>query len=180
MRHGDADHLVAGVIASEATERSNPPKLTAIGRKQAEESGEELEGKGISTIYSSPYKRTLETALIVASKLGLDAIKDDRLKETNFTYMDGRPVREYKEAFQKEEDKLTKSWDGGESLFDVRKRVERFLNDIHQKYKGEKILIISHGDPLVALESVLRDINGEDILQIPHYRVGEWRMFREA
>ncbi len=47
------------------------PILTDLGRQQAEALAEQLSGYALSALVASPYKRTLETAEIVASALNL-------------------------------------------------------------------------------------------------------------
>lgn len=48
------------------------PKLTAQGRAQAAAAAEALRGSGVKRLISSPYRRALETATIIADALGLD------------------------------------------------------------------------------------------------------------
>ena len=56
--------------------------LNEKGRSQAEELAEDIKGKGIKVIYSSPLSRAYDTAKVIAEVLGIDRItKDDRLKE---------------------------------------------------------------------------------------------------
>lgn len=47
------------------------PSLTDLGRQQAEGLSEKLSALSVTTLIASPYQRTLETAAIVASALGL-------------------------------------------------------------------------------------------------------------
>ena len=50
-------------------------------------------------------------------------------------------------------------------MMDVRRRVEGFLGEIHDKYEGKRILIVSHGDPLLFMESVLRGTTGKEMFE---------------
>ena len=171
LRHGQADHIISGTIASKNTEATNPPHLTKVGISQARKAAEELAGKGISMIYSSPYARTMETAEIVAERLGLKVVQDDRLVEIDAGFLDGKSIEEYREFFRKPEEELTKKAGGGEDLYDVRDRVNGFLDDVEKKYDNESILVVGHAASLMALESVY---TGKGILEIS-YRAGEWR-----
>lgn len=47
------------------------PALTDLGRRQAGELVGQLSGKGLTAVVASPYRRTLETATILASALDL-------------------------------------------------------------------------------------------------------------
>ena len=57
------------------------PKLTAQGREQAVAAAETLRGTGIKRLISSPYRRTLETATIIADALGLDVTVEPLVRE---------------------------------------------------------------------------------------------------
>jgi len=47
------------------------PALTDLGRRQAEDVAETLAGSGIERLLASPYTRALETASIIAGRLGV-------------------------------------------------------------------------------------------------------------
>lgn len=57
------------------------PTLTAAGRRQAERLVEELAGAGVVRLLASPYRRTLETATIVARALALDIAVEPLVRE---------------------------------------------------------------------------------------------------
>ena len=61
LRHGQAENNTKKILAG----RSPGVNLTEVGIKQAEQSGKMLESLNISTIYSSPIDRALQTAEIV-------------------------------------------------------------------------------------------------------------------
>src|SRR5580704_12596762 len=78
IRHGDAEHPTAPL--------NDDPKtfdlpLTPHGRRQAQALAERLALRSINAIYSSPLRRTRETADILASALNLTVIDDARLRE---------------------------------------------------------------------------------------------------
>ncbi len=64
VRHGEIDANVNKVYAG----RSDDP-LNAIGRSQALAAGRQLDDKGIMAIYSSPLRRTMETATIIGDHI---------------------------------------------------------------------------------------------------------------
>ncbi len=57
------------------------PVLTETGRNQARLAAERLEEHGIKRLIASPYRRTLETAVIIAERLGLDIEVDPLVRE---------------------------------------------------------------------------------------------------
>ena len=57
------------------------PGLTEEGRRQARSAAEVLAGRGISLLFASPYRRTLETAATVAERLGVPVVVEPLLRE---------------------------------------------------------------------------------------------------
>jgi len=174
MRHGEGTQNVAGIISSSHTEKKNPPHLTENGIEQVKESTEKLAEEKIDYIFASPYMRTMETADIVADKLGLDISKEERLRETETGEFDGKSYADWAKFFEGK-DELTVSPPGGESMMDVRARVEDFLDGIHEKFEGKNILIVSHGDPLLMMESVLRGVVGKEIFNLSYPETGGFK-----
>jgi broad specificity phosphatase PhoE len=70
VRHGQSEfNVVFSVTRVDPGIRD--PRLTAEGRRQAEAAAEALAGHGIERLIASPYLRALETAEIVARRLGV-------------------------------------------------------------------------------------------------------------
>ena len=57
------------------------PGLTREGRRQARSAGEALAGRGISLLFASPYRRTLETAVAVARRLDVPIVVEPLVRE---------------------------------------------------------------------------------------------------
>lgn len=57
------------------------PRLTETGRTQARLAADRLREHGVRRLVASPYRRTLETAVIVAERLGLDIRVDPLVRE---------------------------------------------------------------------------------------------------
>ena len=57
------------------------PGLTAEGRRQAKSAAEALAERGISLLFASPYRRTLETASVLAERLGVPIAVEPLLRE---------------------------------------------------------------------------------------------------
>ncbi len=60
------------------------PSLTELGRQQAVGLIEKLSGKGLTALIASPYRRTLETAAIVADALNLPISVNPLVRERCF------------------------------------------------------------------------------------------------
>ena len=57
------------------------PGLTREGRRQAEAAGAALVDRNISLLFASPYRRTLETATIVAERLAVPILVEPLIRE---------------------------------------------------------------------------------------------------
>jgi broad specificity phosphatase PhoE len=80
LRHGQSEfNLHFGVT------RRDPgiidPRLTELGRTQADEAAQQLAGQGIERIIVSPYTRALQTARPVAAALGVPVTIDPIVRE---------------------------------------------------------------------------------------------------
>lgn len=60
------------------------PSLTELGREQAAGLIEQLSGAGLTELVASPYRRTLETAAIVADALNLSIVVNPLVRERCF------------------------------------------------------------------------------------------------
>jgi probable phosphoglycerate mutase len=81
VRHGQSEANALKVVAD------STPKLTELGREQALETAELLLNEKITTIATSPYIRAIETAKIIAERLGIpeeSIIIIDELRERNW------------------------------------------------------------------------------------------------
>ena len=87
-------------------------------------------------------------------------VTDDRLVEVKTTRFNNDSWEKIHANYSSREEYFTKKVDGIESLVDVRTRVGNALEDILEKYKGKKILIVSHGTPLRIMEALT---SGDDI-----------------
>ena len=153
IRHGEAGHNVANIMSSNP-EEENSYKLTNKGKKEVQEKIKELKKMEIDLIFSSDFKRTLETAEIVSKGLGVRVKIDKRLREINAGNFNGRGIEEYRGFFAKMADRFEKRPEGGENLRDVAKRIAEFFKEAEEKYQGKKILLVSHEDALWMAEAV--------------------------
>jgi probable phosphoglycerate mutase len=109
--------------------------LTDEGRRQAEELAAIVAGDGIVRLYASPLGRTVETAEIVAARIGVQPILDQRLTETDKGLWEGRLRADVKAAAPElyrslRREPETFRFPGGESLLEHQLRVRAALFDI--------------------------------------------------
>jgi len=157
MRHGESESNVKDVINSHDLELSG---LTEKGILQVKESAQKLkEGNvfPITKIYASDFRRTKETVKIVAEAFGLDESKiiyDARLRECDGGTLEGHLWSERLALFKTEDERINLRPNGGESTFDVKKRVAEALYEIDTVNKEENVLIVTHGLPLRMMKEV--------------------------
>lgn len=137
IRHGQTEANVEGILTG--TLETN---LTKKGIEDAKELSLSLMDK-FDFYYCSPLKRTHQT--LIAIKGDVEFIVDERLTEVFSGEWQGR----LKSELPKDDYELYKKGllnpPGGETLEDVDKRINSFLNDMFKKYKKEdKILIVTH------------------------------------
>jgi broad specificity phosphatase PhoE len=123
-------------------------KLTALGLRQAEELARSLARHDISTVVASPYMRTLQTADIVASALGIPVIVNALVRERCVFSCDiGSNPDTLREVFAHIDfDGLPDGWWGEppESEAEIADRCDRFRGEHPDLLAREDVAIISH------------------------------------
>jgi len=159
VRHG-ATHLTAEDRFSGAV----GVDLSEEGRRQAVRLGERLRGEGMTSLYSSPLSRAVETARIVAGPSGLEIEKRDGLRETSHGHWEGLSRREVESRYPEEyaaweEDPFTFAPEGGESGVAVLARALPVIREIVTRHPGEHVVVVSHK---AAIRLVLSSLLGFD------------------
>jgi len=139
LLHGQTDFDAEGRIIG-----NNDPSLNDTGREQAHEAANELKSKGIDMILSSPQKRTMETAEIIAHTLEIDEIKITKglkLYERAFGDLEGMLISEV-DMF------ALSSWFGnaatpnGETVRETANRVIAYMNNMVKIFKSKTMLLV--------------------------------------
>lgn len=154
--------------------------LLPEGKRQIKENAKFFKEVGLDYIFSSDLERTKDTAEIIAKETKAPLSFDKRLREIDFGIFNGQPVEEYFSYFKNHKERFTKRAPKGENLREVEKRMYDFLKDINKKYKGKKILIVSHGGPLWLLESKVKGKNLDQTVRAHGYRIktGKFRILK--
>lgn len=134
FRHGLTDMNVIGRWQGSGVDFP----LNAEGIRQAEELAEKLTTSGIEVIFSSPLKRAVQTADIVALKLGVPVKTDVGLIEGCFGEAEGKTKQEIDALFQKtapawhslEEEFMDVCFKGGETKREIQQRILNTLKKI--------------------------------------------------
>jgi ribonuclease H / adenosylcobalamin/alpha-ribazole phosphatase len=150
-RHGESDWNVANRFQG-VTDRP----LTERGRRQAEELAQEVAGKGIDAVYSSPLRRALDTAAIVAGRLGLEPVADPGLREIDVGSWAGLSRAEVESRFPDAFHRWVgggDGWDDGENYEQMSKRVLAAVARIAGAHPTGSVLLIAHGGPIRAIHA---------------------------
>lgn len=171
VRHGQSEWNRHGLIQG----RAESP-LTELGRTQARVVGNHLRhllGPKDYDIVCSPLGRALETAQIIAARLGRDPagiVADDRINDFHVGILSGMPGWEAVREAHPELARLRLAdplhfWpDGGESGSQVVARVEAFL--AHRETLGRPTLVVCHGVINKFIRAVRRNIVGAKLIAL--------------
>ncbi|MFE9764736.1 bifunctional RNase H/acid phosphatase [Streptomyces sp. NPDC005808] len=133
------------------------PSLSDVGREQAERAATALAARGtIQAIVASPLTRTRETAAAVATRLGLDVVIEEGLRETDFGAWEGMTFGEVRERYPDDLNAWLASPDaqptgGGESFEATARRIALTRDKLIAAYAGRTVLLVTHVTPIKTL-----------------------------
>jgi isoleucyl-tRNA synthetase len=162
VRHGESENLTKNINDS----GSQHFHLTSVGEKQVEKVAKIIKTKKIDLVFASDLDRTKETAHIIAKKLNIKVVLDQRLREVNVGSFSGKPMSEYDKEFPHYADRFIRKPEGeGESLRDVRVRAWNFLQEMEKKHQRKNILIVSHEDVIWMMAEVANGWNEQTAIE---------------
>ena len=109
---------------------------------------------GLDAIYTSPLRRAVQTAKLVAAGTKLPICKSEGLNEIAFGEWTGQHFDELidNELYRRFiKSPATTLLPGGETISDVQRRGLRVIKDAVQKVPGGRFLFVSHGDVIRAI-----------------------------
>ncbi len=128
------------------TEDADPP-LSAIGRKQADLLAERLRHLEYAAVYSSPYRRALETARAITE----DVRVDKRLVEMDLEVGDDGGL-EFKEP-----------------PADVVERMTAVIDEITESHPGSRVVVVGHGAAIVNYLTDVMRLEPGRLRVLPYY-----------
>jgi broad specificity phosphatase PhoE len=147
-RHGESRANILHKISN----RGLKHPLTPNGREQAAALAQALAFRPIDHIYTSPILRAIETAVIVAHRLGVEYEVNDALREYDMGYLEGRSDEGAWNMWRDLFDawltgRVEQRIKGGEDFYEVRDRFVPFINDLMRQFQhtGASVLCIGHG-----------------------------------
>lgn len=183
VRHGESRAQELGVVGGHAGCRG----LSDLGRRQVEALAERLAGTGelagATALYSSVMPRAVETAVILAPALGVDAPEQDcAFCEHHPGEGDGLTWDEFNRRWPMTDWSVHARRDpGGETFAEMGERVAVGLDGLVARHPGETVVVACHGG--VVAWSMLRwfgidplDLGGRAWFSPHNASLTEWRV----
>jgi probable phosphoglycerate mutase len=144
VRHGQTDASRENRFSG-----SSDPPLTAVGEAMAEAFARAYASLKWDAIYTSPMRRTRQTADALVRLTGVQATVEDGLKEIEYGEWEGLRQEDVKqrwpEAFEYwAADVASRGTPGGETAFHVAARAMRVVEAIRSRHRQGNVLIVSH------------------------------------
>ena len=124
-------------------------ELDEFGKKQAEAAAKRIGEWPISAIYSSPLKRALTTAEIMAGPLGLEVQPMSGIIDIDYGEWQGLSTEDVVDRdghlysqWIESPDKV--KFPGGESFAEVRKRAASAVEELIKRHEKETVALVSH------------------------------------
>lgn len=149
IRHGETDWNRSGRIMGE-----QPIPLNATGLRQASELAAVLREHPLTSLYTSPVLRAVQTTEIVAASRSIAVQEEGRLREIGVGDWAGR----FWQELDHEPARLTwythpqqARFPNGETLEEVQQRAVSAVQDALTQHPAGTLAFVSHGDVLRAL-----------------------------
>jgi probable phosphoglycerate mutase len=143
------------------------PQLSGYGRKEARLLAKRFKGLSFDAVYTSPLRRSYQTAEIVVGKK-TPIIREDGLKEICLGDWEGRTLR----SIRKEYGEMFDRWavrpsririPGGEDFKSFVKRVKKTIRRIESAGEGCNVLVVCHGGVISTYATVVLNLPPDDV-----------------
>ena len=121
--------------------------LTSVGRQQAEQLAERVASDRVQAIWCSDSSRSVQTAEIVAARLGVPVTVRKTLRDVDVGELTGAPFdrdRLPELADRWRAGDLDAAFPGGETGREVLARYRDQLEEVADLHRGESVLVIAH------------------------------------
>ena len=145
VRHGETDWNQEGRVQGSGSDR----ELTETGKQQAESIELKLRQEKIQAIYSSPLRRALDTAQVIARHHQVEVQIEPSLNEIYAGELEGIPIKKLgsylSELVAREQgDESVSKLYGGERLAAVQQRAWSTIQRLADKHSDGAIVVVSH------------------------------------
>jgi glucosyl-3-phosphoglycerate phosphatase len=177
IRHGESEANVKGIIISDPSAGTKKYGLSENGKKQVENSIMRTDFLNEETIiYTSDFKRAVETAEIIEKKLGIEGMKKTfLLRERFFGEFDSLSNSNYEKIWEKDFENADHTEWNVESVNSVLDRTTECVRNIEEKYSAKNVILVSHGDALQILQTAFHHVEASDHRNLKHLETAELR-----
>ena len=123
------------------------PPLSALGREQAHRLARRVRHAQPAAVYSSPFRRAMETARAITDDIRVD----DRLVEMALEISEDGSL-----MFKEKPDSAVK-------------RMRGVIDDVVRDYAGQRVVVISHGASIVACLTDVMQLEPGHLRLLPYY-----------
>lgn len=149
-------------------------RLSPEGRHLARELGNRRRNDGIQAIFSSDLRRATETAEIALGDTAIPILHDWRLRECDYGDLNGMPTVE---LLRNRRQYLDEPYPNGESWRQAIHRVSHFLENLHLRWEGKRVLVIGHVATRWAFDHYLNHVVLEDLIEADFGWQEGWEYF---
>src|SRR5947209_12743914 len=126
---------------------ADDPPLSALGRGQAQRLAARVKRANVAAVYSSPFRRALETALAITD----DVRVDQRLVEISLEIdVDG-------------------TLDFKESPESALSRMRDVIDDVVAAHEGQRVVVVGHGAAIIACLTDVMRLEPGRLRMLPYY-----------
>ncbi len=153
IRHAEAEHPQP---ATALEVKDIDMALTDRGRIQAHRLAQRIATRKPNAVYSSPLKRTMETAQPIADAAGLTLLTDARLREIEISNVGPVSLQDLAEIAI-----AHGGWShlpGTERSSSIRRRMSDAIADIVGAHPGERIAVVTHAGAINAYLSFILNL----------------------
>ena len=138
--------------------------LNETGRWQAQRVAHALRDEPVAAIYSSDLQRAHHTAQAIGQAVQRPVHTHRQLRERSFGHFEGKTWAELETGWPAE----AQAWrqrvpdfapTGGETLLQLRARIEQALNELAGRHIGEQIVLVAHGGVLDVLYRIATQLD---------------------
>ncbi len=152
IRHGETDYNQKKILQG----KTNIP-LNQTGIDQALKLKEKLKNISFDIVISSPLKRAIETASLIAPSQTIKI--DARLEERDLGDYEGKAVKNYTKQKKIYENYFENCTLGSvEGIQDLMKRVQEMIQELRSAYPEKTVLLVSHAGWINAFVHTLKPI----------------------
>jgi len=156
-RHGRSNYNDLRLFNSDPTVDVH---LTDVGIQQAEDLAKELKDIQFNQIFVSELRRTQQTAEVVNKTHNAPIVIEPRLND-HTSGLEGLPYEAYDEYIEKASDRWSLRIKDGESIIDVKTRMQNFLDDLKTK-DYDNVLLVTSMYNIRTVYLILKNISYDD------------------